>query len=137
MTATDELCRLLDERGSEYVLDEEYGEKYPPEKRVTWSCDLAGEDMTVTARDYCININDDGSADYCLDLECHEVFTPEQAIAATLGVGTCHVETTENWLPAERYHRCKNCGAFFAVLDASGDIPPRVCPNCGAKVVDE
>ena len=89
MTATDELRRLLDERGVEYVLDEEYGEKYPPEKRVTWSCDLAGEDMTVTARDYCININDDGSADYCLDLEFHEVFTVEQAIDATLGDVPC------------------------------------------------
>lgn len=63
--------------------------------------------------------------------------TPEQAIVATLGAGTCKVETTENWLPAERYHRCKHCGAFFAVLDASGDIPPRVCPNCGRRVVSE
>lgn len=84
-TATDELRRLLDERGVEYVLDDEYAEEYPPEQRVTWSSDIAGEDMTVTARDYCININDDGSADYCLDLEFHEVFTPEQAVAATLG----------------------------------------------------
>ena len=57
-----------------------------------------------------------------------------RAIAATLGRGECEVETTENWLPAERYHRCKNCGAFFAVLDASGDIPPCVCPNCGKAV---
>lgn len=47
---------------------------------------------------------------------------------------TCQIETTENWLPAERYHRCKECGAFFAVLDASHDIPPRLCPNCGRKV---
>ena len=60
---------------------------------------------------------------------------PEQAIAATLGAGTCQVETTENWLPAERYHRCRHCGAFFAVLNASGDIPPHVCPNCGRRVV--
>lgn len=49
MSATDELRRLLDERGVEYVLDEEYGKKYPPEQSVTWSSDLAGEDMTVTA----------------------------------------------------------------------------------------
>lgn len=55
---------------------------------------------------------------------------------ATLGRGECEIETTENWLPAERYHRCKECGAFFAVLDASHDIPPRYCPNCGRKVVD-
>lgn len=52
----------------------------------------------------------------------------------TLGCGECEIETTENRLPAERYHRCKFCGAFFAVLDASGDIPPCVCPNCGRKI---
>jgi hypothetical protein len=54
--------------------------------------------------------------------------------AATLGSGECEVETTENWLPAERYHRCKNCGAFFAVMNATGDISPCVCPNCGRAV---
>lgn len=85
MTPTERLCELLDERGVEYVLDEEYGKKYPPEQRITWSSDIAGEDMTVTARDYCMGINDDGSNEYYLDLEFHEVFTPEQAIAATLG----------------------------------------------------
>lgn len=61
-------------------------------------------------------------------------FTPEQAVAATLGSGECEIETTENWLPAERYHRCKHCGAFFAVMNASGDIQPCVCPNCGKAV---
>ena len=49
-----------------------------------------------------------------------------QAIAdelnATLGVGECEIMTTEGWLPVERYHRCKICGAFFAV---------NACPNCG------
>lgn len=85
MTATDELRRLLDEAGVEYVLDEEYGKKYPPEQRVTWSCVIAGEDMTVTARDYCIGRDESGEWEYCLDLEFHEVFTPAQAIAATVG----------------------------------------------------
>ena len=80
MTATERLCELLDERGVEYVLDEDYADKYPPEQSVTWSCDIAGEDMTTTARDYCI-----GGNEYCLDLEFHEVFTPEQAVEATLG----------------------------------------------------
>ena len=58
----------------------------------------------------------------------------EQAIAATLGSGTCEIETTKSWLPVEQYHRCKHCGAFFAVMNASGDIPPCVCPNCGKAV---
>lgn len=85
MIATDRLIAMLDERGVEYVIDHEYGEKYPPEQRVTWSVDLAGEDMTVTARDYCIGKDDSGECDYFLDLGFHEVFTPEQAIDATLG----------------------------------------------------
>jgi rubrerythrin len=63
-----------------------------------------------------------------------DALTPAQAIAATVGAGMCQIETTENWLPAERYHRCKHCGAFFAVLNASHDIPPHVCPNCGRRV---
>lgn len=94
MTPTERLCELLDERGVEYVLDEEYGKKYPPEQRITWSSDIAGEDMTVTARDYCMGINDDGSNEYYLDLEFHEVFTPEQAIAATLGREPDHAAMT-------------------------------------------
>lgn len=140
MTATDELRRLLAERGVEYVDDEGYGEKYPPERRITWSCDIAGEDMTVTARDYCIGINDDGSSVYYLDLDFHEVFTPEQAVEATLGRGECHKLPSENNLTCivrheptgmtmeYGYWRCSNCGCNC--FDGA-----RYCMSCGAKVV--
>lgn len=124
-TATEELRRMLTERGVEYVLDEEYGIKYPPEQRITWSCDIAGEDMTVTARDYCIGINDDGSGEYCLDLEFHEVFTPTQAVEATLGRGTCEY--------------CKD-GKFdgqTVMISNHGWQRINFCPNCGRKVVSE
>ena len=43
-------------------------------------------------------------------------------LATMLGVGECEIVTTEKWLPTERYHRCKICGAFFAI---------NACPNCG------
>ena len=36
--------------------------------------------------------------------------------------------------------RCTRCGAFAkrdAVMDCTGQIPLRYCPNCGAKVVDQ
>jgi hypothetical protein len=67
--------------------------------------------------------------------ECRECADGKYAeLVAMAGRGECEVETTENWLPAEQYHRCKHCGAFFAVMDASGDIPPCVCPNCGKAV---
>jgi len=150
-SATDELRRMLDERGVEYVVDEEYGKKYPPEKRVTWSCDLAGEDMTVTARDYCISIDDDGSADYFLDLDFHEVFTPEQAIAATLGAtdakptqvessGTCEADETDlipfvradsDDFKVDYIHvmECTECGHVYEHVN--GDY--EYCPRCGRK----
>lgn len=147
-TATDELRRLLDERGVEYVLDDEYAEEYPPEQRVTWSSDIAGEDMTVTARDYCININDDGSADYCLDLEFHEVFTPEQAIAATLGAGTCKPREVRS-----RFSKTQECVTYHCECGhelggyMTAELPfphiynedelPNFCPNCGRRVVSE
>jgi hypothetical protein len=40
--ATDRLRKMLDERGVEYVLNDEYVKKYPPEQEVTWSSDIAG-----------------------------------------------------------------------------------------------
>ena len=134
MIATDRLIAMLKERGVEYVIDHEYGEKYPPEQRVTWSVDLAGEDMTVTARDYCIGVDENGKREYyCLDLEFHEVFTTEQAIAATLGRRTCHVMTIAefNGEGTDYYDVCSNCGYEF------DDYPLNYCPNCGREVVHE
>lgn len=112
MTATDELREGLRKRGESW-------HKWPDEESTTWQA-YSNPHTATESMDGTLIVTG---------------LTPAQAIAATLGAGTCHVETTESWLPAERYHRCKNCGAFFAVLDASGDIPPRVCPNCGRRVV--
>lgn len=117
MTATEELRALLDAKGAEW-----------------WPL---GSDMTeCVVDDMRIKYRQVGRG--LIVSTCTEgTVTPAQAVEATLGRGTCQVETTENWLPAERYHRCKECGAFFAVLDASHDIPPRYCPNCGRKVVTD
>lgn len=117
MTATDELRRMLDERGIEYRVYDE------PDESIICTCWEA-----------CGFLWDADDREERIYLSADRLITPEQAIAATLGTGTCQVDTTENWLPAERYHRCKHCGAFFAVLDASGDIPPRFCPNCGRRI---
>lgn len=146
MTAIDELCRMLAKMGVEYVLDEEYGKKYPPEQRVTWSCDIAGEDMTVTARDYCIGRDESGEWEYCLDLEFHEVFTPAQAIAATVGRGTCEADETETikcWVKCkdepntehmELIHvmECSECGHTYEHVNGDYEF----CPRCGKKRVD-
>lgn len=139
LTATDELRRLPDERGVEWKAwdgvhpitvwhDETYLYEFVEYRLVNGAKQVNG----------CPSDND-GHCELTIKVfNC----TPEQAIAATLGscncsdnctngerTETCHIETTENWLPAERYHRCTHCGAFFAVLDASSDIPPRVCPQ--------
>lgn len=137
MIATDELCRMLAEMGVEYVLDEEYGKKYPPEQRVTWSCDLAGEDMTVTARDYCIGRDEGGEWEYCLDLEFHEVFTPAQAVEATLGRSECRFRTVERFIDARRSRadmcECDRCG-YRCARGFIQDERFKYCPNCGARI---
>ena len=123
MSATEELRRLLDERGVEWGNVRNDGSK--SDHLTEW--EFEGIQSYAVATEYSIGGG--------LSLETHRHYlTPEQAIAATVRRGECEIETTENWLPAERYHRCKHCGAFFAVMNASGDIQPCVCPNCGRKV---
>lgn len=61
--------------------------------------------------------------------------TPAQAIAATLGAGTCHnvhepPKDTTFW-PVPHF-KCSECGATHVSMDYVF-----YCPNCGRKVVDE
>ena len=61
--------------------------------------------------------------------------TPEQAIAATLGRGTCR-----NSAPTYLDFLCSECGFVHYHSDEndSGDGNEwRFCPNCGRKVVSE
>ena len=125
MSATERLRKLLDERGVEYFKHED-GE---PLRKLEKADKPATSWRLGNASVCAVPIDGSDLFDLWID-HC----TPEQAIAATLGSGECEIETTENWLPAERYHRCKHCGAFFAVMNASGDIQPCVCPNCGKAV---
>lgn len=133
MTATEELRALLDARGVEYVLDEEYGKKYPPEQSITWSCDIAGDDMTVTARDYFI-----GDGEYCLDLDFHEVFTLAQAVEVTLGREVCHM-TLRDDMRGHAYqdvYECSECGEQVVRETYMGESEqPKFCPSCGREVV--
>lgn len=176
MSATDELRRLLDERGVEWEAFDDF------EQTTEWSTYNGAFVYWARERDGKLLV------ETTTPTKCSALCTPEQVIAATLGrepddvamvklhnrmnaalleyeralgnekadgaitvpfvakmhhlleeaatlgQGTCQIETTENWLPAERYHRCKECGAFFAVLDASHDIPSRYCPNCGRRI---
>ncbi len=124
MSATKELRRMLDERGADY---------------------------RVSATGYSIDIGPYTTAyanrsDTTLDVSLRQV-TPEQAIAATLGVGTCKADETDVikcWVKCkdepstehvELIHvmECSACGHTYEYVNGSYEY----CPRCGAKVVDE
>lgn len=111
MSATDELRRMLDEAGVEWH-DDGYATTCTAwsSNGITW-----------------YGLWRDGS----IELLAHHL-TTEQAIAATVGCGTCHVMTIGefNGEGTEYYDVCSNCGYEF------DDDPLNYCPNCGRKVVD-
>ena len=114
MRATDELRRLLDERGvahSDHYLS------------TTWRdghgiLHLAGEPM----------------ADGVLVVD---MLTPEQAVAATLGGGTCEFVSSKG---SEYPPVCSACGYELGIYDCEWfeggtyGYSGNYCPNCGAKV---
>lgn len=69
--------------------------------------------------------------------------TPAQAIAATLGRGTCHMrlvyeeEDADGFIWPDHYE-CDACGANVNGIMPSYDteIQPHFCPNCGREVTD-
>jgi DNA-directed RNA polymerase subunit RPC12/RpoP len=126
MTATEELRRMLDERGVEYEDRDMFGKHV-----FHWGEPLHGAMFT------------DGGEWTELVVENA---SPEQAIAATLGVndatrerqgdaGTCHSTTSDNaWCFA-----CSECGKSFPrdqlhLAHNHGEI--NFCPNCGRRIVE-
>lgn len=105
MTATDELRRLLDERGAEWT----YGDgtvSFSDGKH--WCHAWAYNDDTM-----CVSMG---------------YFTPEQAIEATLGRGECEVvKGTGHGPTAGTKSSCSECGGVMNARD-------RYCRWCGRKV---
>ena len=119
MTATDELRRLLDERGVEWRDDSSiYGTR-----RTVWTAD----GVTYVA------------AEVSGRLKVSGYLTPEQAVEATLGRGTCRVVSSMDmtdvyeYAPTSYWHFEMTCGGVF---DWTEPEPPSFCPCCGRKVVD-
>ena len=111
---TDTIRAMLDKRGAEYEVDD------AKTVRVTrWR---AYGDW-VSFIEY-----DNGDTKFCIDARR---LTPEQAIAATLGPGTCHNEAAPNC--RDYWFCCSEC-EFVAHTNKTAI---NYCPNCGAKVVDE
>ena len=135
MSATDELRRMLDDRGVEWH-DTKIGKGF----------------ITVYAHAGITWIVTEHSSGRLSVKGCvkptqghYDGMTPEQAIAATLGRGTCHDEggTDDNEQPV---FQCSACGCILSLYDADGTNTlctsfifdyPRFCPACGAKVVAE
>lgn len=64
----------------------------------------------------------------------------EQAIAATLGRGTCHAIISDNLNESEgmgdAWANCSECGHLLFVLTDPTSEPPNNCPNCGRRIVE-
>lgn len=123
MSATDELRRLLDERGVEYEGD----------KDVTRFFGHDGFEVVMQE-------DVDGKLDCLTPL----YLTPEQAVEATLGRGTCNSDETDTWECVRddlggygktltvHVMECTECGHTYEHVNGSYEF----CPRCGRKVVD-
>ena len=128
MTATEELRHLLDERGVGY--DVRDGKAI---KNTYWD-DAEGRRWGYTSDESGV------IKDRQLFLVHGRMdITPEQAVAATLGQGTCRDSNKrfDAW-------QCSECGATLLLMFDDYDEPtysvdgvadvPRFCPNCGRRV---
>lgn len=148
MTATDELRRMLKERGVEWWAEDD--PENPPYYLVTKWFSNANEQTfeEIPA------IRSRSLKAFCI--------TPAQAVEATLGRGECQecyatkqnykrckYSTNRGWCDGEcELHDCEgsfsavnkpvyrcDCGAFMTqYTDATTYHKPRYCPNCGRKV---
>ena len=117
MSATDELRRMLDERGVKYSHE-----------------DVTEGTLFVVTRDvriYYILAREKGFEVWS------DWLTPEQAVEATLGRGECRMNESD--LPVFNGHDdgyfsiCSECG--FVNYMRRAWMPTKFCPNCGRKVV--
>ena len=117
MTATESLRAMLDERGVEWW-----------QSANTLGCIFTRWYSPLFGDEVCAMENGDGE----LELFSH-LMTPEQAVAATLGAGTCKVdaEIKWNWDRLEPPTWYLSCGHRY-----EGGERPRYCPRCGRRVVE-
>ena len=118
MSATDELRRLLDERGVEH---------YDGTSGTLWLRDEHG---------YRASADEMTSGMISLHIWCT---TPQQAIDATLGSEECHFEVVERFVDGRNLRadrcRCDNCG-YQCARGFIRDERFKYCPNCGRRIVE-
>ena len=134
MTATEELRRLLDERGVEYEMDDTQVDGNGTMYRVTYVKEGYGRTWVYEEPPECGLL-----VSYDHDLGA------EDAIAATLGAGTC-----KDVCSGTSEFTCSACGfncdltSWISLFDGDDGRhrhhhygTPHYCPNCGRRVVDE
>ena len=114
MSATDELRRLLDERGMEYETEDRPTIRYTEWGDWVFSEPLDAKPHTLGAQCELMRIP----------------AAPEQAIAATLGRGTCR----DVGKPA--VFKCSECGWYSPVFTFGKEMP-QFCPSCGRRVAHD
>lgn len=129
MTATDELRKLLDERGVEH---------FDIDEKTLWGCTESGF--------YPYSAIENFGGSFNVHTHAYDL-TPAQAIEATLGRGECHNASNVTDKHGQARFVCSACGAW---LDSrmlwnpeypNGESPfvkdcrLNFCPNCGRKVV--
>ena len=115
MSATDELRRLLDERG------------------VEWRGGLPTETMVeADGLDLLYVALPDGRVRAFI----RNYLAPERAVEATLGRGTCRMCKRKGYDREYLHHyECSECGEEVLRSSVMGESePPRFCPECGRRV---
>ena len=125
MTATDELRRMLDERGIRHFDYAKSGWS-----QTQWEAPDGNRHFTYNTYD-----NEAKTA----KLVIAWFPTPAQAIEATLGRGTCKPIISDNLTESEgtgdAWANCSECGHLLFVLTDPSSEKPNYCPNCGARVM--
>ena len=116
MSATDELRRLLDERGVEH---------YDGTECTLWDYEQTSESTG------CYRCSADEIRDGFVNVWMHHL-TPKQAIEATLGRGTCHAIEVPMGIHDDA--TATVCSACRVAIDELSEM--NYCPNCGRRVVE-
>lgn len=130
MTATEKLRTMLDERGVEWTNP---------------NSSLRDEMTSWVANGFDYDAFEVPDGTLVLTAAHQDDLTPEQAIAATLGAGTC-----KDVCSGVSEFTCSACGfecdltSWISLFDGDDGRhrhhhhgTPHYCPNCGRKVVDE
>lgn len=114
MSKTDEIRAMLDARGAEYETDDDFA-------KVTSWADSDGREAVYIEFE-------SGSTSF--EMDCRK-FAPAQAVAATLGPGTCEVgySCSERQGDLDEW-TCSECGREWW---QSTDLP-EACPWCRREV---